>query len=207
MRVLIVAKTHLGTRACVGGLDLDAGRGMRLLQRDGSNQPIDTPFGVGQLWEIECVPRPDVIPPHVEDVLVQKAEQVGQETNLRDFLLARVQPWRGAPNQLFEGLVRPTFQGAGYINDIMGVPPVSTGFWIADRRLTLEMEETGPHYHYPTPPKSRAVRSLKYVGYAPPVDALPAGTLLRVSLSRWWRPPDATDLEPRCYLQLSGWYL
>jgi hypothetical protein len=29
--------------------------------------------------------------------------------------------------------------------------------------------------------------------------------LVRVSLAGWWKPDDS-DIEPRCYLQLSGWF-
>jgi hypothetical protein len=29
---------------------------------------------------------------------------------------------------------------------------------------------------------------------------------VRVSLARWWRH-ERSEIEPRCYLQLSGWYL
>jgi hypothetical protein len=208
MRVLIVAKTHVVRSACVGGLDLDTNRGVRLLQPNGGYQPGTTDFEVGQIWEIECEPGRDLRPPHLEDVLVHRREFLGREKELRKVLLERVTPWRGAPNRTFEGLVRPTFHGSGYVNDIMGVPTVSTGFWQPDQRLTLSMEETGPHYHYPMPPKSRGVHNLKYVGYAPPVEVIPTGTLVRVSLARWWRPDGAsTEVEERCYMQLSGWYL
>jgi hypothetical protein len=192
----------------VGGLDLDTNRGVRLLQPNWAYQPGDTDYDIGQVWKIECEPRPGLRPPHVEDVLVHRRELVGRELGLRKLLLERVQVWRGAPNQTFEGLVRPTFHGSGYVNNIMGVPSVSTGFWQPDRPLTLTEEATGPHYHYPMPHGSRAVRSLKYVGYAPSLPVIPAGTLVRLSLARWWRPEEAsTEVEERCYLQLSGWYL
>lgn len=48
---------------------------------------------------------------------------------------------------------------------------------------------------------------IPYVGFEPAVDLIPKGTLVRVSLARWWRPHDSPpDMEERCYLQLSGWY-
>src|SRR5207253_2396103 len=122
MKAVIVAKTHMNRMACVGALELDTNKGIRLLQANGSNQPGDTEFDVGQIWELEYKPRPEIRPPHVEDVLVCNKWRVGEEPNLRTFLLARVQPWRGAPNRTFEGLVRPTYEGSGYINEIMGVP-------------------------------------------------------------------------------------
>jgi len=34
---------------------------------------------------------------------------------------------------------------------------------------------------------------------------IPADTLLRVSLARWW--DNEGRHEERCYLQLSGWYV
>ncbi|MFH1320564.1 MAG: hypothetical protein ABII90_07920 [Bacteroidota bacterium] len=46
-------------------------------------------------------------------------------------------------------------------------------------------------------------RNISYVGFQNPVDKIPAGTLVRISLARWWSP---NEDEERCYLQLSGWY-
>ena len=43
------------------------------------------------------------------------------------------------------------------------------------------------------------------MGFAPKINKIPAGTLIRISLARWWKPDDV-DIEHRCYLQLSGWY-
>lgn len=47
-------------------------------------------------------------------------------------------------------------------------------------------------------------RNIKFVGFQNPLDIIPAGTLIRVFLARWWASPN--DNERRCYLQLSGWY-
>ena len=203
MRVLIVAKTHVHGRACVGGLALDDNRGLRLLESNGAHQPADTAYEVGQIWDLDCRPSPHLTPPHVEDTLVLKGHIVGHVPNMREFLKRRVHPWRGAPNQTFEDLVRPTYNGHGYVNDIMGVPAMSTGFWLPDRPLAYEVEEGKPYYRYP---RDKGVRLLPYVGFAPPIDAIPAGTLVRLSLARWWRPDNASDVEARCYLQMSGWY-
>ena len=48
-------------------------------------------------------------------------------------------------------------------------------------------------------------RKITFVGFQNPVQLISAGTLLRISLARWWAPND-DDVEERCYLQLSGWY-
>ena len=34
---------------------------------------------------------------------------------------------------------------------------------------------------------------------------IPKGKIIRLSLAKWWKPEDS-DIELRCYLQLSGWY-
>ncbi len=48
------------------------------------------------------------------------------------------------------------------------------------------------------------INTIPFVGLQEPIDEIPAGTLLRVSLARWWSPNENT--EERCYLQLSGYY-
>ena len=48
--------------------------------------------------------------------------------------------------------------------------------------------------------------SFVFVGYQEPVERLPAGTLLRISLAHWWQPADRPNQEARCYAQLSGWF-
>lgn len=205
MRVLIVAKTHMGKgAACVGGLDLDNHRSVRLLLANGKHQPEGTDYDVGQIWDLMYEPRPEVTPPHVEDVLVSEAHLAGRAPNLRAFLIKWVQPWSGPPNQTFENLVRSTFEGHGYINEIVGVPTMSTGYWLPDHALTQTAVETKVYYRYP---RKDGVRLLPYLGFAPPVEAIPAGTLVRLSLARWWRPEHEHDVEARCYLQISGWYL
>ncbi len=141
--------------------------------------------------------------PHVEDILVARAELVGQQPDLRNFLLKRIKPWQGTPQQTFEALVRPTYMGHGYINEIMGIPSVSAGYWLPGQPLTQEVEGAKVYYRYP---RRDGVRLLKYVGFAPPISRIPAGALVRISLARWWRQEDS-DIEERCYLQLSGWYL
>jgi hypothetical protein len=53
-------------------------------------------------------------------------------------------------------------------------------------------------------PKTTNWRSLPYVGFEEAAEIIPAGTLVRVSLARWWDTNGTT--EERCSLQLSGWY-
>ena len=201
MKVLIVAKTHMAGAFCIGGLARDTNQNIRLLQADGLQQPVDTPYEVGQVWEIEFTPSDHIRPPHLEDVLVSQHVHLGKVSNIKGTLLDRVPVWRGEVKNIFEGLIQLTEARSGYISAKTGVPTQSVGFWLIDRTLTETEYRQKVRYY-------TADYSLKipYVGVAEPVDQLQAGTLLRVSLSRWWAPYDKTNIEERCYLQLSGWY-
>jgi hypothetical protein len=94
-KVLIVAKTHMNNAACVGGLTRDTNRSIRLLRLDCSNQPINTNFDVGQVWELDYYPSP-----HVEDIIVTRERYIGLQPNLQKILMQRIQPWQGGPEQL-----------------------------------------------------------------------------------------------------------
>jgi hypothetical protein len=76
MEVLIVAKTHMRNAACVGGFEISSKRNVRLLTADGENQPSNSDLEVGQIWNIDYADRPQLTPPHVEDVQIIKREFV-----------------------------------------------------------------------------------------------------------------------------------
>lgn len=203
MKVLIVAKTHMSDAACVGGVVYDTGQSVRLLQSDGSNQPEQTDFEVGSVWDLEYQHRPDPIAPHVEDILVYQKRYLGKQASLLTFLSRKVKPWEGDPQQLFDGLIRFTQNGSGYISKRTGVSNCSTGYWFSDRPLIriTTMDKVRYQYQY----ASGSTVCITYVGFVAPIEIIEKRTLVRVSLARWWAP--STDIEPRCYLQLSGWYL
>lgn len=188
---------------CVGAICVNTNDSYRLLQADGHNQPHDTPFDAGELWEVEGRRRDNCIPPHVEDFLITRQHQVGREPHLGQFLSRRVRPWRGGPEALFDGAIRFTGQRTGYISRQNPLPVCSTGFWLPDKPLTLVRSGNKASYHYD---REYLILRASYVGTAPLIDTIPAGMLVRVSLARWWRPDDAPDLEERCYVQLSCWY-
>lgn len=202
MNVLIVARTKMsGTSRCIGGLT-QQGEPLRLMTSNGENYDTSCPFQVGQVWEIDYVTRANAVPPHVEDVLVRSQLYVGVQPSLRDYIVSISTPVRGGINSVFEGLLDYTTNGNAYICAQRGVPTHSTGFWLPDRDLRLRSD--GKHYDYQS---GFPVRGLSYVGEAATIASIPAGTLVRVSLARWWKPPEADDdFEQRCYAQLSGWY-
>jgi hypothetical protein len=98
---------------------------------------------------------------------------------------------------LFGGKLDYTNSGTAFIGPD-DVPAKSTGFWLPDEDLVLNAD--GKRYEI-------AGTSISYVGSETPPKTIVAGTLVRVSLARWWKPEDADDDFPeRCYLQVSGWY-
>ena len=191
---------------CVGGLNLESNQNIRLLGPGCSKQPRNTRFEVGQVWEISYHPCEKVILPHSEDVIVETSQYLGQQPDLRDFLMQRIQPWIGGLHELFDGLL-VTQHKSCYISRVHGVPEVSTGFWIPDKPLFSYSNNYKLYYfyHYDYPGNGFRNYRISYQGLAEPVQRISEGTLVRVSLARWWVQSEAD--EERCYLQLSGWFL
>ena len=75
----------------------------------------------------------------------------------------------------------------------------SVGFWIADRNLYFQSNYN--KYNY----SDGDIFQLPYVGVDNPINIIQKGTVIRVSLARWWSKNNET--EARCYLQLSGFYI
>ena len=202
--VLILSKTQMNNnQVCVGGLTLK-GRYVRLLDEDGHNQPESTDLAPKQAWEIEFTERPNNVPPHVEDIIVKnriRKDGLKDGVTIKDFIEKRKIPiWRGHPDNLFDKLIQWTSSGSGFIDEEGGVPEHSVGFWISDRDLKKK-DYKGVRYQYPS---SNGWRSIKYKGLEKPVEIIPAGTLIRVSLARWKSFEE--DETSKCWLQLSGWY-
>lgn len=203
--VVIVGRTKMhGSVRCIGGIT-EQGRSVRLLAPGGKNWDAGAPFQVGQRWAMSLTPLATVTAPHTEDVIVTGSARIGVAENVAAYILERVRPVQGRIQSLFDGTLQFTGKYNGYVARRSGVPSFSTGFWVADADLTLR--EDRRHYDYPLAGifGFSQLRGLSYVGEREPLQILPAGTLLRVSLARWWAPEDV-DIEERCYLQLSGWF-
>lgn len=204
MEILIVAKTHMKTAACVGGFEINTKKNVRLLTSDGDNQPKDTEFEVGQIWDITYCIRKDITPPHNEDILIQTKRFIKKQFNLNDFLKDNATIWQGSPDDIFENKLLFLTGQSGYITKRVGIPSQSVGFWLSDTDLELTILSDKKHFFYfgEFGPK---IFAFPFVGFKPIVDKLLKGTLIRVALARWWSPnPDI--IEKRCYCQISGWY-
>lgn len=205
MKVLIVAKTRMANAVCVGAIEVGNGRSLRLLTPGGGNQPLDTAFEIGQLWDVDYRQPARLIPPHVEDVYVNRAELLQPHVDVAAWIKQHAIIWRGTPRVLFDGCLRFADTGAGYLDRTVKMPSCSTGFWQPDRPLCASVSGGKVYYNYlvaefDTYPQMRA----KYVGVAQWRPVIPLGWIVRVSLSRWWAP--ANGDAKRCWLQISGWY-
>lgn len=204
MEAVIISKTRMQQAVCVGAV-LPEGKSIRLLDIHGHNQPFETDYKIGEIWDLTFVERPETVAPHNEDVLVSFSVFKNRKIkNLPRYLLkkAKVKFWEKSIDNLFNGKIRWTSNGSGYVSERTGVPEQSVGFYIADKDLRFEDK----YYIFQSNNPYTINKKLPYVGIEPPIDMIPAGTLVRVSLARWWTPEDV-EIEARCYLQVSGWYL
>ncbi len=204
MKVLIVAKTRQGGGACIGGITFE-GRSVRLIAADAQfNEHAGLEYNVGEVWEVEGAAPAQLIPPHVENIVVQRKRRLGPMNSPERFIERHMPPRAGGPETLYEGLAQAAPGGALYIAERSGVPPYSTLFWRPDQPLTRIEESKRLRYRYPT---SDGGRTLTFVSFQEPIEVIPAGALVRVSLSHWWRPDDRPNDELRCHVQLSGYFL
>ena len=206
MDVFIVSKTKMKNLVCVGAVSQD-GRYVRMLTENGRNQDKDTQFDIGDVWAIEHKERENIIPPHIEDVLVGNMTYKFTTPTIEKMVLflekrLKIKIINGGLSQLYDGLLRWTNGGSGYISKRVGVPSNSVGFWVLDKDLTRTEFKGKIKYEYPN---SLGYKRITYVGTQESIDVIPEGTLVRVSLARWWSPQNS-NIEERCYLQLSGWY-
>jgi len=203
MDVIIVSKTHMANGVCVGGV-LGTGRFVRLLNPQGYNQDQDTPFEVGEVYTITFSEKGHLTAPHVEDILVNTARykfKFASMEKLVEYLTVqlKVKIWKGSTEVLFDGKLQWTTSGSGYVSDCDSLPRNSVGFWLPDKNLSRGDFKEKVRYSYPI-----RWRNIPFVGFQEPVEVIPANTLVRVSLARWWAPEGVE--EKRCYLQISGWY-
>lgn len=208
MKVVIVAKTRMGGGACIGAIGFD-GRSLRLIPPDAdTNDHFNMEYNVGEVWDIEGEAAKTVIPPHVENFIVHHKRRLPQLDDLISFIERHMPPHTGGVELLYEGLTQATPHGALphgalYIAERTGIPACSTLFWRPDQPLTLDDNGQRLRYRYPT---ADGGNTLTFVGFQEPIAEIPAGTLLRVSLAHWWRPPERPEHEQRCHVQLSGWF-
>lgn len=201
MKVLVVARTRMyGDRVCVGGIEMDTGRSLRLLGSDGRNLSEEHRIRPGEVWELAYEDRRHgVEPPHVEDVIVRRGHKERDVDDLRTEILSLWTPWECPLDEIFDGTLDVTEHGSAFVAADGTLPEASTGFWLAQRSASHDAD----YQRYRFGGAGR-IRSVKYVGMDEPVSQIAPHSLVRFSLARPWTFDP--DQGARCYLQLSAVY-
>jgi len=204
-RVLIVGKTRMGTGACIGAMARDGCPIGRLAPGGFCRPPPpQCPFEIGDFWDMRLRPRTALDSPHIEDHDEWDAAKVVTVApgRLGALIRQRVQPLTGEPGELFGGRICYRDSGTGFVPRSGEPPGASVQFWITPR--ALRHEPFGDKHRY----RMRGSQPLwiTYVGFDRPAPRIPAGSLVRVSLARWWLNPQCADEGETCSLQLSGWF-
>lgn len=198
-RVVIVSKTNYAEKKCVGAVSVN-GQSYRLLPIDYNQfdeasrfHPPNTPFEIGDVWEIDFKKNPNCIPPHNEDVILKSKNKIKHLDNLDEIIprIPNVQIWND--DNLFENKLKRRDTGTRCILED-NLPDCSTGFWKSNFSLNRTYENK--KYYFVS--KETGIR-IKYIGEQNvPIQSIPSGNLIRVSLS--------TKFKGYFWLQLSGWY-
>lgn len=210
-RVIIVSRTRMANGyVCVGGVDVDYHRSVRLLTANGGHETAtDCPYEIWDIWDIDYYLSQRRPNPHTEDANVTRREKVDR-VDAPNLSINRFASWleksniplfRGSLFSVFDGKLKLTDMDKLYISK-EDVPAYSTCFWINDKRL-LGYESRGRWQYRYNNMSNMYGYAISYVGVDEPVDTVEEGSLIRLSLAHWWKPEDSDD-EERCYLQLSG---
>lgn len=198
-QVLVVARTHMRSGVCLGGLVMRNGQAVRLLDAEGAHFDDETDLDVGHLHNMSFSKVKPVQLPHTEDVRVMSYGQGQPVDDLVREILARANPVEGGPKQLFDGHLLARETGKHYL-DPARLASHSTEFWRPNEDLELDVHDWNGKVSYEYYGDEFRVR---YVGCAEPPEVIEAGKLARASLSR---PFAVQGLQPVCWLQLSHAY-
>lgn len=209
-RVLILSKTRMQeNRVCVGGVDLDNRCSVRLLKSDGHHETVDEcPYEILSIWDVEYERINRRPAPHLEDVGVMSRSKTTKVVKPKELLKLpnyNLKLYRTSLLQVYDGKLNATDSGSLFISNEKGAPEYSTCFWICDRDLRKNRFSTDQKIKYDYLGENGRWYHITYVGLEDAPNVIPSGSLIRLSLAHWWHP-DNTDVEDRCFLQLSGVY-
>ena len=139
--------------------------------------------------------------PHVEDIRVIGAKMLRTISldQVKAFVLENIGAPIVHPKDLFYGRLQSKRSETKRITPDGGIPLKSTGFWRLDRDLILRQVDNKARFICIDHSRRRTIIDLPFVGEQTLEEVIPAGTLLRLSLSRWF--------NEGFWLQLSGWFL
>lgn len=197
-QILVVSRTRMNNGVCCGAIDMNSKEFIRLHNERGGRLPFDAPYQIGEIYDATYQTSWNVRPaPHIEDKQLIAARFVRKmnDYELKSYIDNNLPISEGGLSSIFEGKLN-TASYAPYI-DRNAIPRHSVCFWKADAPITKYVFLGKVKYRYKG-------NNISFVGYQDPIDVIPAGTIIRMSLANWWSKDD--DTEQRCYLQLSGWY-
>ncbi|HRQ73152.1 MAG TPA: hypothetical protein PLU35_09005 [Phycisphaerales bacterium] len=202
MMAVVVAKTRMRNNICIGAVDVENGGSLRLVPRERPEYHSWPSFDarIGTVVALRGIRPARVLPPHVEDFLVAHWETASRIEDLPEWIRGRCDAWTGDRSCMFGGAIRFTPRGKAFVQRGDPLPSGSVGFWELPADMAIQ---DGPRPRYVM--GGRSPIDVPYVGLGKPIPIIPAGTLVRVSLSRWWAPDDASMPES-CWLQLSGFF-
>ncbi len=197
--VLIVSRTRMKNGVCCGGINLSTGEFIRLHDHWGRNLTPEAPFQIGQIYTLEYRPALHARPiPHTEDKEIMPDFQLIKELSTSEIIGMidmLVDVPCGGIDSIYEGKLRHSSYST-YISP-ESIPSYSVCFWRPNAPLVKSEFLRKTRYWFGN-------NVISYVGFQEPLNVIPEGTLLRMSLANWWSPDEIT--EKRCYLQLSGWF-
>jgi hypothetical protein len=206
--VVIVARSVHGKKGQhieLLAVDSEVGSIVRVVEQVAFPPPRLEHFDVGEKWSLEFNVSSRTIPPRTETIVINRAQWVGEQEKLREFVQSRVNVWKGGLTCLFNGALKFThngpWSGTAFVSKNGIIPQVSLGFWMPDRDLSLSPNSDDPHYIFEG--EHQNIR-IPYRGDPGPVKELPAGSLLCVSLMPWWKP--SGPIEERSHLYICGCY-
>jgi hypothetical protein len=215
-RILITARTRISDHElCLGGIDLDRNRCVRLSTPQAQNFAHNAPFQVKSMWNMD-VPRPHLVVPHIEDVNVRALTQSQERADFLKLFQERepeLPVWHGSPTLLFDGLLTSDTRedraraGGQYAWRGNRVPSVSLGYWIPDRDLHARRSRrtsgrVGYDVYYVDRTGPSSTVKIVHSGFQQLLPTIAAGSILSLSLARWWAPKDDPDQRERCTLQM-----
>lgn len=202
-KVFIVSKTKMKNHVCVGGI-LENGVPVRLLSSNKINQPIETNISIGEYYLIDYEKKNHLLRPHVEDIVINDHYFQGASVDIYHDLKSllkhnKVITHSGDLLDVFESNITWSRAGAGFLSSKREVTNYSTCFWISNEPLYKLTLNSNCYYEN----KDKTIK-IKHVGFQDEIDTITTGSLVRLSLARWWTKDNSVD--KRCYLQLSGWF-
>lgn len=216
-RVVITARTRIKDRdICLGGIDLDSMRTLRLSTAQSRNFTNDSPFHVGSSWIIDYTNRPNCIAPHMEDVNVDAYTHIADTFDFSKLFGANkleLRVWRDGPETLFDGVLTSemsqarTLAGGLYVFQGGKTPSMSLGYWSPNRDLRARRSRrhsgrVGFDVYYIDDSGTDGTVRIVHSGFEPLPPTIPVGSMLSLSLARWWRPRGDSDQRERCALQI-----